>query len=123
MAFLGIEYTTKPRESTEVLHRVDVSETKGAFLALVSPLGFGKTTPLNMIAGLEDVTSGTIAIQRQPMDGVHPLQRNIPIQSYALSPNLTVGQSTLVLRCMACPRRNPRWRWIKWLRCCGSHHC
>ncbi|ABG30224.1 sugar ABC transporter ATP-binding protein [Roseobacter denitrificans] len=95
MGFLDIENVTKSYGSTEVLHRVDVSVAEGEFLVLVGPSGCGKSTLLNMIAGLEDITSGTIAIKGQPMNGVHPSKRNIAMvfQSYALYPNMTVAQN------------------------------
>ncbi|AEI95985.1 ABC transporter ATP-binding protein [Roseobacter litoralis] len=95
MGFLDIANVTKSYGSTEVLHQVDVSVAEGEFLVLVGPSGCGKSTLLNMIAGLEDITSGTIAIKGQPMNGVHPSKRNIAMvfQSYALYPNMTVGQN------------------------------
>jgi multiple sugar transport system ATP-binding protein len=95
MGFLDIENVTKSYGNTEVLHRVDITVEEGEFLVLVGPSGCGKSTLLNMIAGLEDITSGTIAIKNKPMNGVHPSKRNIAMvfQSYALYPNMTVGQN------------------------------
>ncbi|WP_436398789.1 ABC transporter ATP-binding protein [Roseobacter sp. S98] len=95
MGFLDIDNATKSYGSVEVLHKVDISVEEGEFLVLVGPSGCGKSTLLNMIAGLEDITSGTIAIKGAPMNGVHPSKRNIAMvfQSYALYPNMTVGQN------------------------------
>ncbi|MEM6890800.1 MAG: sn-glycerol-3-phosphate ABC transporter ATP-binding protein UgpC [Pseudomonadota bacterium] len=95
MGFLDIENVTKSYGQTEVLHRVDISVGEGEFLVLVGPSGCGKSTLLNMIAGLEEISSGTISIKGQPMNGVHPSKRNIAMvfQSYALYPNMTVGQN------------------------------
>ncbi len=95
MGFLDIRNATKSYGAVEVLHQVDISVQEGEFLVLVGPSGCGKSTLLNMIAGLEDITSGEIAIKNQVVNGVHPSKRNIAMvfQSYALYPNMTVGQN------------------------------
>ena len=95
MGFLDIRNVTKSYGSVEVLHRVDISVEEGEFLVLVGPSGCGKSTLLNMIAGLEDISSGDIAINERVVNGVHPSNRNIAMvfQSYALYPNMTVGQN------------------------------
>jgi multiple sugar transport system ATP-binding protein len=76
----------------KVLHETDISVEEGEFLVLVGPSGCGKSTLLNMIAGLEEVTSGEIAIRGERMNEVKPAERNIAMvfQSYALYPNMTV---------------------------------
>ncbi len=95
MGFLDIDNVTKSYGAVEVLHRVDISAEEGEFLVLVGPSGCGKSTLLNMIAGLEDITSGSISIRGRTMNGVHPSKRNIAMvfQSYALYPNMTVAQN------------------------------
>lgn len=95
MGFLDIKNATKSYGSVEVLHKVDIAVEEGEFLVLVGPSGCGKSTLLNMIAGLEDITSGDIAINNRVVNGVHPSNRNIAMvfQSYALYPNMTVGQN------------------------------
>lgn len=95
MSFLTIDNATKSYGAVEVLHKVDIDVQEGEFLVLVGPSGCGKSTLLNMIAGLEDITSGTISIKGNSMNGVHPSRRNIAMvfQSYALYPNMTVGQN------------------------------
>jgi multiple sugar transport system ATP-binding protein len=95
MGFLDIDNTTKSYGAIEVLHKVDISVEEGEFLVLVGPSGCGKSTLLNMIAGLEEITSGEIRIKDRVMNGVHPSKRNIAMvfQSYALYPNMTVGQN------------------------------
>ena len=95
MGFLDIDNVTKSYGTVEVLHRVDISVGEGEFLVLVGPSGCGKSTLLNMIAGLEEITSGTISINGRVVNDVHPSRRNIAMvfQSYALYPNMTVGQN------------------------------
>ena len=77
----------------KVLHETDISIDEGEFLVLVGPSGCGKSTLLNMIAGLEEVTTGDIAIKGRSMNGVRPADRNIAMvfQSYALYPNMNVA--------------------------------
>ena len=95
MGFLDINNVTKSYGQLEVLHRVDISVEEGEFLVLVGPSGCGKSTLLGMIAGLENISSGEIAIKGRVVNGVHPSKRNIAMvfQSYALYPNMTVGQN------------------------------
>ncbi len=95
MGFLDIDNVTKAYGAVEVLHQVDIAVEEGEFLVLVGPSGCGKSTLLNMIAGLEGITSGDIRIKDRVINNVHPSQRNIAMvfQSYALYPNMTVGQN------------------------------
>ena len=92
MGFLEIRGATKSFGRVQVLHETDIAVEEGEFLVLVGPSGCGKSTLLNMIAGLEEVTSGDIAIRGRSMSGVRPADRNIAMvfQSYALYPNMTV---------------------------------
>src|SRR5207344_3162604 len=62
---------------------------------LVGPSGCGKTTALRLVAGLEEVTTGTIFIGGRPVTDVEPRDRDIAMvfQSYALYPHLTVRQN------------------------------
>ena len=95
MGFLDIKNATKSYGTVQVLHETDISVEEGEFLVLVGPSGCGKSTLLNMIAGLEEVTSGEIAIRGKRMNEVKPADRNIAMvfQSYALYPNMNVGQN------------------------------
>lgn len=92
MGFLDINQATKSYGAVKVLHETDISIEEGEFLVLVGPSGCGKSTLLNMIAGLEELTSGDIAIKGRSMNGVKPADRNIAMvfQSYALYPNMSV---------------------------------
>ena len=95
MKFLEIKDATKTYGTVQVLHETNIAIDEGEFLVLVGPSGCGKSTLLNMIAGLEEVTSGDIAIKGRSMNGVRPADRNIAMvfQSYALYPNMNVAQN------------------------------
>ena len=62
------------------------------FIIFVGPSGCGKSTTLRMIAGLEDITSGTLKIDGKVMNDVEPKDRDIAMvfQNYALYPHMTV---------------------------------
>ena len=95
LGFLDISHVTKSYGTVQVLHEVDIAVEEGEFLVLVGPSGCGKSTLLNMIAGLEGISSGDISIKGRVVNAVHPSKRNIAMvfQSYALYPNMTVGQN------------------------------
>lgn len=65
------------------------------FVVFVGPSGCGKSTVLRMIAGLEEITEGTLLIDDEQMNDVEPIQRDIAMvfQNYALYPHLTVRQN------------------------------
>jgi multiple sugar transport system ATP-binding protein len=67
----------------------------GEFLVLVGPSGCGKTTALRMVAGLEDITSGTVSIGGRVVNELSPKERDIAMvfQNYALYPHLSVGEN------------------------------
>ncbi len=72
---------------------MDVAE--GEFMVLVGPSGSGKTTALRMVAGLEDITSGTLRIGGKIANDETPKERDIAMvfQNYALYPHMTVGEN------------------------------
>jgi len=78
-----------------ILRGVDVSLKKGEFGVLVGPSGCGKSTLLRIVAGLEEVTSGTIEIAGRNVTQLPPKDRDIAMvfQSYALYPHLTVREN------------------------------
>ena len=89
------------------LKNVDLDIEKGSFVALVGPSGCGKSTLLRSIAGLESITSGTLKIAGEPMQGVPPRKRDVAMvfQSYALYPHMTVEQNlTYSLRWKKVPK-------------------
>lgn len=85
----------KSFRGTQVLKSIDLEIQQGEFLVLVGPSGCGKSTLLNCIAGLEEPTSGRIAIAGRDMAGVPPKDRGIAMvfQSYALYPTMTVAKN------------------------------
>src|ERR1700722_12492581 len=72
---------------------LDVGE--GEFMVLVGPSGCGKTTALRMVAGLEDITSGTLSIGGKVVNNETPKERDIAMvfQNYALYPHMTVAEN------------------------------
>ena len=92
MATVSIRSVRKAFGSHEVLHGVNVEADDGEFVILVGPSGCGKTTLLRMIAGLENITRGEIAIGGRVVNNVAPKERNIAMvfQNYALYPHMTV---------------------------------
>jgi multiple sugar transport system ATP-binding protein len=79
-------------DGTTAVRSLDLAVGDGELLVLVGPSGCGKTTALRMVAGLEEVTAGTISIDGQPVNDVEPRHRDIAMvfQSYALYPHLSV---------------------------------
>ena len=71
---------------------LDLDVRDGEFMVLVGPSGCGKTTALRMVAGLEDISSGTLRIGGRPVNDVTPKDRDIAMvfQNYALYPHMSV---------------------------------
>ena len=95
MASLTVRNLSKSFGAVEVLKGIDLEVETGEFVVLVGPSGCGKSTLLAMIAGLETVTSGEIAIGGRVVNNVPPKDRDIAMvfQSYALYPTMTVRQN------------------------------
>jgi multiple sugar transport system ATP-binding protein len=95
MASVQIHDVRKSFGGFEVLHGVSVPIEDGAFVVLVGPSGCGKSTLLRMLAGLENITSGTISIGDRVVNDVQPKERDIAMvfQNYALYPHMTVAQN------------------------------
>ncbi len=93
MAEVTIHDVRKAYDGVEVIHGVDFAIHDGEFVVLVGPSGCGKSTLLRMIAGLEAITSGTIAIGERIVNNVPPSERDIAMvfQNYALYPHKTVA--------------------------------
>jgi multiple sugar transport system ATP-binding protein len=74
---------------------VDLEIADGEFVILVGPSGCGKSTTLNMIAGLEDITEGTLRIGERVVNDLAPKERDVAMvfQSYALYPHMSVREN------------------------------
>ena len=92
MASVSIRGVRKAFGSTQILHGVDVEIADGEFCVLVGPSGCGKSTLLRMVAGLEAIGAGDIAIGGRVVNAVPPRERDIAMvfQNYALYPHMTV---------------------------------
>ena len=95
MASVEIRKVDKYFGSTHILHGVEIDIPDGEFVVLVGPSGCGKSTLLRMVAGLEEITSGEIAIGGRVVNQVPPKDRDIAMvfQNYALYPHMTVRQN------------------------------
>ena len=91
MSYLKINNVFKSYDQKKVLNNISLDIEEGEFLCLLGPSGCGKTTLLRIIAGLEDVNSGTIILQDKDITNLEPSKRGFGIvfQSYALFPNMT----------------------------------
>jgi sn-glycerol 3-phosphate transport system ATP-binding protein len=95
MAEIVLSNVRKSYGKVEVVHGVDAAIADGEFIVIVGPSGCGKSTLLRMIAGLETITSGEIAIGGTVVNEVEPKDRNIAMvfQNYALYPHMTVYEN------------------------------
>jgi multiple sugar transport system ATP-binding protein len=92
MASVTLSRVRKSFGSTEVVHGVDIAIDDAEFCVLVGPSGCGKSTLLRMIAGLEEISGGEVAIGGRVVNDVAPKERDIAMvfQNYALYPHMTV---------------------------------
>ncbi len=92
MAGLTLRNVRKSYGSTQVMHGVDLDIDDGEFVVFVGPSGCGKSTLLRMIAGLEEITDGTVAIGDTVVNEVAAAKRGVAMvfQTYALYPHMTV---------------------------------
>ena len=95
MGTVTLEQLVKRYGAVEAVRAIDLDISKGEFVALVGPSGCGKSTTLRMIAGLEEITSGTIRIGGEIVNDLPPRARNISMvfQSYALYPHMSVREN------------------------------
>jgi len=93
MATVGLEQINKVYSNGfHAVKDLDLDVREGEFMVLVGPSGCGKTTALRMVAGLEDISSGTLRIAGKPVNDVTPKDRDIAMvfQNYALYPHMSV---------------------------------
>ena len=95
MGRIVLDKVTKSFGDTEVIPPLDLTIEDGEFAVFVGPSGCGKSTLLRLIAGLEDVTSGSIQIDGTDATEVPPAKRGLAMvfQSYALYPHMSVRKN------------------------------
>ena len=95
MADVSIRKVFKRYDSVEAVRGIDLEIKDHEFVVLVGPSGCGKSTTLRMIAGLEEITAGEIAIDDIVVNDVPPKDRDIAMvfQNYALYPHMTVAEN------------------------------
>jgi multiple sugar transport system ATP-binding protein len=95
MASVNFSDLHKSFGKTRILHGISLDISDGEFMVLVGPSGCGKSTLLRMLAGLEDINSGSIAIDGRVVNDVDSKDRDIAMvfQSYALYPHMTVREN------------------------------
>ena len=92
MAGLDLKHVAKSYGTINVIKNIDLDIEDGEFVVFVGPSGCGKSTLLRMIAGLEDISGGTISIGGSVVNDVAPAKRGVAMvfQTYALYPHMTV---------------------------------
>jgi len=113
MASITLDRLSKRYGAVTAVDDVSLEVPQGELMVLVGPSGCGKSTLLRMIAGLETITSGTVAIGGRVVNEVAPRDREIAMvfQSYALYPHMTVRQNleyALKIRRMPVAERESR---------------
>src|SRR5438046_7409885 len=95
MASVSFQNIEKAFGSTKVIHGIGFDIHDGEFMVLVGPSGCGKSTLLRMLAGLEEISGGTIAIDGKVVNDMESKDRDIAMvfQSYALYPHMTVADN------------------------------
>jgi putative spermidine/putrescine transport system ATP-binding protein len=95
MSFLSLKNISKRYGDVLAVEDFNLEVEKGEFISFLGPSGCGKTTTLNMIAGFEEPTTGTIHINGNDVTHAAPNTRDIGIvfQSYALFPHMTVAEN------------------------------
>jgi sn-glycerol 3-phosphate transport system ATP-binding protein len=92
MAGVSLRNVRKSYGSLEVIHGVSMDIADGEFVVILGPSGCGKSTLLRMVAGLETITAGEIAIGERVVNDLEPKDRDIAMvfQNYALYPHMSV---------------------------------
>src|SRR5881394_2467880 len=95
MAQVSLRKVVKYYDDVEAVSAIDLDIADKEFVVLVGPSGCGKSTTLRMIAGLEDITGGEIAVDGEVVNDVPPKDRDIAMvfQNYALYPHMTVYEN------------------------------
>ncbi len=95
MGQITLEKVTKSFDEVQVIPPLDLTIQDGEFTVFVGPSGCGKSTLLRLIAGLEDITSGTVKIDGKDATNIPPAKRGLAMvfQSYALYPHMSVRKN------------------------------
>ena len=95
MAGITLKSVRKSYGNAHVIKGVDIEIADGEFVVFVGPSGCGKSTLLRMIAGLEDITEGTLSIGGKRVNELPPKERGVAMvfQSYAIFPHMTVREN------------------------------
>ena len=95
MADVTLKGIKKSYGAVDVIKGVDIDNKDGEFVVFVGPSGCGKSTLLRMIAGLEDITGGTLEIGDRVVNDIPASERGIAMvfQSYAIFPHMTVREN------------------------------
>jgi multiple sugar transport system ATP-binding protein len=107
MAEVSLRKVVKRYDDVEAVRGIDLDIADHEFVVLVGPSGCGKSTTLRMIAGLEEITDGDIAIGGDVVNDVPPKDRDIAMvfQNYALYPHMTVAENmSFALRLQRYPK-------------------
>ena len=109
MAGVAIEGVRKSFARVEVLKGVSTGIEDGELRVVLGPSGCGKSTLLRLVAGLEEITSGTIRIDGRVVNDLEPKDRDIAMvfQNYALYPHMSVYDNMAYLT--ALPVVMPTW--------------
>lgn len=95
MARISLKNVKKSYGTAHVIKGVDIEIEDGEFCVFVGPSGCGKSTLLRMIAGLEDISSGSLVIGEREVNDLPPAERGVAMvfQSYAIFPHMTVREN------------------------------
>ncbi|MCM2477749.1 sn-glycerol-3-phosphate ABC transporter ATP-binding protein UgpC [Rhizobium sp. CG5] len=95
MSAVELNDVVKRYGALEVVHSINLNVKAGEFVVLVGPSGCGKSTTLRMVAGLEDISGGTVSIGGRVVNKTAPKDRDVAMvfQNYALYPHLDVGEN------------------------------
>lgn len=95
MSEVKLEKIVKSFGKTTVVHGIDLKVASNEFVVLVGPSGCGKSTTLRMIAGLEEISDGSLSIGDRVVNSIAPKDRDVAMvfQNYALYPHLDVAEN------------------------------
>ena len=90
-----IKHYVTGKQSVQVIHGMSAEIADGEFIVIVGPSGCGKSTLLRMVAGLEEISEGEIAIGARVVNDLEPAERDIAMvfQNYALYPHMSVFEN------------------------------